>query len=551
MRLRLVDISLRGIASLLLACGAGAQTTLLVPSQYPTIQAAIQASADGDTVLVSPGTYFENIDFLGKAIVVRSVAGPSITIIDANRAGRVATFDSGEPVTATLTGFTLRNGLSGGGAGIVIEGGASATIAGNVLTQNEACGAGSAIAILGPTAPLIVGNLITNNPGTPGFPCSGGQGGGIYIAGSSNAQILHNVVSNNHFFAGGGIALLNAGTPLIFGNEIVGNSAFVSGGIGMSGGSARIIQNLVVGNHSDTFGGGIAWSSPTGSGGPILANNTVDGNTANGGPALYADGFNGPAWIANNIFRSAGTLPPVLATAFLPGAVNFQNNDVLNGVGTNPYGGACPNLTGTAGNLSADPLFVDSSLGDYHLQPGSSCADAGANGVPNSPLADPDGDARAYDGDANGVATIDIGWDELAPVARFGTGCPGGSGVLPRIGLTGPPPALGNSGFGVLLSAAPGGTTAVLVIGLPPAPAPIGLSALGLPACSLLVTPGICLVSTSPGSGLVGGAGTTPMPIPSEPALQGLHLQFQAYAADSPSGLVPGGMSSAADVPIP
>ena len=60
---------------LLLLCvpliGIG-QTTLLVPSQYNTIQNAINASVTGDTVLVSPGTYYENINFNGNNIVLAS-----------------------------------------------------------------------------------------------------------------------------------------------------------------------------------------------------------------------------------------------------------------------------------------------------------------------------------------------------------------------------------------------------------------------------------------------------------------------------------------------
>jgi hypothetical protein len=61
---------------------ASAQTIIHIPADQPTIQAGIDAAHNGDTVLVSPGTYYENIDFKGKAITVTSSAGAAVTTID-------------------------------------------------------------------------------------------------------------------------------------------------------------------------------------------------------------------------------------------------------------------------------------------------------------------------------------------------------------------------------------------------------------------------------------------------------------------------------------
>src|SRR5689334_1044970 len=67
-----------------------------VPGDQPTIQAGIAAAANGDTVLVMAGTYYENINFNGKAIIVTSEQGAGLTVIDGQSRGSVATFATSE-----------------------------------------------------------------------------------------------------------------------------------------------------------------------------------------------------------------------------------------------------------------------------------------------------------------------------------------------------------------------------------------------------------------------------------------------------------------------
>src|SRR5947209_17851598 len=68
--------------------------TINVPAGQPTIQAAINAASNGDTVLVAPGTYYENINFMGKAITVTSYCGPEVTTINGGAAGSVVAVTS-------------------------------------------------------------------------------------------------------------------------------------------------------------------------------------------------------------------------------------------------------------------------------------------------------------------------------------------------------------------------------------------------------------------------------------------------------------------------
>jgi hypothetical protein len=111
---------------------------------------AIDIAANGDVVIVSAGTYFENIDFRGKGIRVQSSDGPGTTIIDGAQKDPVVRFDSGEGRNSVLKGFTLIHGYAnpghmsgiGEGGGIYMAA-SSPSIIGNIITQNSACDGGA------------------------------------------------------------------------------------------------------------------------------------------------------------------------------------------------------------------------------------------------------------------------------------------------------------------------------------------------------------------------------------------------------------------------
>jgi hypothetical protein len=124
---------------------ATASTTLNVPGSYANIQAAINASVNGDTVMVAPGTYTgsgnRNLDFNGKKITVRSANGPADCNIDCQGLGRGFSFDSYEDANSVVKGFTIRNGTANnadGYGGAIELSFSSPTIADCVFLNNTA-----------------------------------------------------------------------------------------------------------------------------------------------------------------------------------------------------------------------------------------------------------------------------------------------------------------------------------------------------------------------------------------------------------------------------
>lgn len=397
---------------LLAAAPLAAQTTIHVPADQPTIQAAIDFAVAGDTVLVAPGTYTENISFNGKAITVTSSGGPAVTTIDGGAANAVVRFTSGEGRDSVLEGFTLTNGHGGtsGGGGIRIQS-SSPTVRNNDVVNNVSCTSGGGIKV-NFSSPLIEGNFIAGN-GQQG--CSGGSGGGIYVAGAASAEIVGNVIADNSWATGGGgISLFAAGTPTLRDNLIVGNTTSQSGGgidiVNVS--NALIVQNLIAGN-SAAEGGGVAWLVPSSGRGPFLVNNTIAFNSAAEGSGVHADGFDVQAELVGNVIvASAGQTAVYCGNFNDPNPPFFGFNNVYSATGA-AYGGICVDQTGSNGNISADPLFVDPANDDYHLQAGSPSIDAGDNANPDLPAVDVDGEPRIVDGDADTVAVVDQGYDEL------------------------------------------------------------------------------------------------------------------------------------------
>ena len=128
---------------------------------YSTIQTAIDAASSGDTILVYPGTYTENIN-LSDGITVESSGTASETIIDGNTSGTVVIMDN----DSTIDGFTIQNGSgTNAGGGTYIGGGIVAYLKVNVTIQN--C--------------VITSNSITG--------ATTAMGGGIWAQDTSNSTL--------------------------------------------------------------------------------------------------------------------------------------------------------------------------------------------------------------------------------------------------------------------------------------------------------------------------------------------------------------------------
>jgi nitrous oxidase accessory protein NosD len=401
------------VSLLAVAMPATAASTLSVPADFASVQAAIDAAADGDTILVSPGEYHERIDFRSKDVTVASTDGAAATVLDGDSLGTVVVMNADPAESPTLRGFTVRNGRATfedgySGGGVKTSGGA-AVIEDNVVTGNATCDSGGGIEARFSHA-VIRRNRIEGNGQSL---CSGGAGGGgVFIGGAGAVQLVDNVIAGNaHGSAGGGVSLFAAGSPTIARNVIQDNTGGgQGGGIWIVNNSdAQIEDNLIVGN-SASAGGGVYWLVPSGSRGPALVNNTIVGNVAASGSALLADGFDAAARVANNVLVGAGSSVLHCGSLNDPNPPVIEFNDVVYTGDGARYGGLCADRTGTAGNVSVDPGFADG----HRLSPSSPLVDAGTNvGVP---AVDIDGEARTTDGNGDGVARTDIGADETAQV---------------------------------------------------------------------------------------------------------------------------------------
>lgn len=260
---------------------------------YPTIQSAINIAAAGDRVLIedtgAPTAYFEDINFLGKDIIVRSAPANAfeVTIVGTGT-GPVVTITSGEPITAKLYGLRVTGGAAFAGGGILIEK-SGATIQ-DVVVERCIGDFGAGVAVLRGQADLYNLGLEANNEPSLGY--YGMYGGGIFsdlsrvswkggyvndnrarVGGGLTAYRSQLRVTDVRFMYndsdyGGGACLLSSKFPYTFehcaflannAQNIASSGASLGGGMLVAGANVQINDSSFESNMSfDGPGGGLA-----------------------------------------------------------------------------------------------------------------------------------------------------------------------------------------------------------------------------------------------------------------------------------------------------
>jgi len=335
--LKIFIISIKLFIILLLFSNYSICNTINIPTDKPTIQAGIQAAHNGDTVLVTPGTYYENLNFQGKQIIVCSffilnndLSFIHNTIIDGSSPANSDTascvlFYTNEDSSSILQGFTITGG----------------------------------------TGTKWV------DPGNPGWTWRGG--GGIFTFGSS-PTLQFNIIKNNNVTkttgvngAQGGGTLSFAGNPIIRNNIIMENEAQYGAGIVIDYSGGIVKNNIIWKNFGgQAYGGGGIWTLGNGTAPIIIENNHIIDNSVTGTGKYGGKG--------GAIFVWMGTL--TARNNIIWGNTQSQGGPIAEVDGGNATVSYC-NVEGGfpgIGNIDVNPAFADSN---YNLIPTSPCVDSG------------------------------------------------------------------------------------------------------------------------------------------------------------------------------
>ncbi len=429
---------------LLIASGPAAMADVLrVPSAYPTIQAAVDAARDGDTVLIADGLYRgpgnRGILIDNKPITLRSEAGSATCIIDCQRQDRgfILSATQSPLRAAVVEGVTIRNGRPSGassGGGVVM--GTSSTLRNCVITDCESYRGGGVATGVGAT---IEGCTIADN-----------QGGGI-VAGQG-ATIRDCTITRNEGIEVGGIDAAHEVT-IERCTVTYNQNNRKGGGVHVESGLVRIVDSHIAFNRAEKDGGGIYSLSPLtlrrcvvegnstgGTGGGAVLHRadasacTFIGNVAESlrGGGIFGSGTFESCLIGGNRVTGGSGYQMALGGGASVGQSTFTNCTIAGNtsagggaglhaddttlvncivrdnkpdeISFNPGGEPLVRYSNVRGgwpgvaNIDSDALFVGPPAGDYRLSPGSPCIDAGdTRAVAVAATIDASGGSRCVD----------------------------------------------------------------------------------------------------------------------------------------------------------
>jgi len=381
----------------------GGGSVVHVPADAATIQAGLDAVANGGTVLVASGTYTgqgnHDLDFHGKSVLLKSVDGAEATIIDCQKGARGFYFHTNEDTTAVVSGFTITNGLTmtnGTGGGVWCDK-ASPRIEECIFSHNEAAYFGGAIYLSPQSAPQIVNCTFADNMATSWASYAGAIGG--YTCSPRIEECLFQRDSTPGY--GGAIFFTHGGNPQIKDCRFEHNGAIHGGALGYYAVSGTIEGCTFDRNFASQLGGAIFLQDQCS---PAFSHCTFYGNSGQ---------FSGTIFVQERTSN-----PDLCAPSFANVLIAYSNSSAAFSISnarpvfscTDIYGnaanwdGGLAEFLGQNGNISEDPLFCDAPAGNLGISDGSPCAAANnsCNALIGSMDVDCDGDMPMSTDDPGG-----------------------------------------------------------------------------------------------------------------------------------------------------
>ncbi|AMM40423.1 conserved hypothetical protein, secreted [Candidatus Desulfofervidus auxilii] len=378
-----------------------------------------ESNGEDDIINVAEGTYnitstlrYSTYDGdSGDKLTIQG-AGADKTVLDGGGSVQILYIDTGtDGGDVTIKDMALENGNGGNGGGIYVHGSSiNITIKECIFSGNSAEDAGGGVEADSWSGTItIINNIFSRN--------SAKYGGGVSAHSDSGITIINNTFSENSAkdYGGGVSAHSWSGTVTITNNIFSRNSAKYGGGVDAGSDSGTtIINNTFSGNSASRDGGGIWTRLYYDSAILNIYNNIFFDNTANAG------GNDGDDLYVNSDGNGNSTGSTVnLYNNNLSGNANFdtgQSEDLFITETDNYSHGA---------NIQQNPLFVDAENGDFHLESTSPCIDAGTNDAPHLPDKDKDGKPRIIDGDGDDITIVDMGAYEFGDICEGDFDCDG------------------------------------------------------------------------------------------------------------------------------